>query len=478
MAAESTARFSIARLLPQSVRWRTTLGATLVVAVVLLVAGAAVVGLLRANLIDGAQAQAELAAREVGAQLAAGTAPNKAEATEDDVLLQIGGPRGVLAESEDLTEAAMVLDFAGEPDGASSTDDDDDDDTEYAGTVEPEAAYETLDVPGEDGPFRFAAVTVTMPSGTQYVVYAGASLATQNKAVADAARYMLVALPGILLVVAVVTWLVTRRALRPVAAIRAELASITAGDLSRRVPEPPSRDEIGDLARTTNATLAQLESSVDRQRRFIADASHELRSPIATLRAQLEVGAAHPELLRPDGLLDDVVRLQRLATDLLLLARLDAGEGATAAPVDLTETVRETVARRAAADEFPVRLGVEEELGVNGIRGQLERVLGNLMDNAQRHARSTVAVTLRAEGRGVVLLVEDDGPGIPPERRASVFDRFVRLDDARSRDDGGAGLGLAIVRDVVAAHGGTVRLGESPLGGAAFRVDLPRASRA
>jgi len=464
----------VARFLPQSVRWRTTLGATLVVAVVLVVAGAAVVGLLRANLLNGAQAEAELAAREVGAQLASGTSPNKAEASEDDVLLQILGPHGVLAESEDLTDASMVLGFADAPEGSRPSDDDEDDDTEYAGTVEPDAAYDTLDVPGETGPYRFAAVTVTMPSGAQYVVYAGSSLATQNKAVGDAARYMLVALPGILLVVAAVTWLVTRRALRPVAAIRAELASITAGDLSRRVPEPPSRDEIGDLARTTNATLAQLESSVDRQRRFIADASHELRSPIATLRAQLEVGAAHPELLRPDGLLDDVVRLQRLATDLLLLARLDAGEGVTPGKVDLTETVRESVARRAATDEFPVRISVEEELSVNGIRGQLERVLGNLLDNAQRHAHSTVAVSLSAVGREVVLVVEDDGPGIPADKRASVFDRFVRLDDARSRDDGGAGLGLAIVRDVVAAHGGSVLLGESRLGGAVFRVGLPR----
>ncbi|MEV0645130.1 ATP-binding protein [Phytomonospora sp. NPDC050363] len=454
-------------------RWRTTLAATLVVAVVLVAAGAAVVALLRANLLNGAQAEAELGAREVAAQLAGGTAPNKAETSDDDVLFQIVGSAGVLAESEDLTETGgLVLDFGDAPEAGDPADDDDDE-FEYAGTVEPDTAHETLEVPGESGPYRFAAVTVTMPNGSQYVVYAGASLATQNAAVADAAKYMLLALPVILLVVAVVTWLVTRRALRPVAAIRAELASITAGDLSRRVPEPPSRDEIGDLARTTNATLAQLESSVDRQRRFIADASHELRSPIATLRAQLEVGAAHPELLRPDGLLDDVVRLQRLATDLLLLARLDAGEGVSTSRVDLTETVREDVARRAATDRFPVRLSVEEGLYVNGVRGQLERVLGNLLDNAQRHADSTVAVELRAEGRAVLLGVDDDGPGIAPAQRAGVFDRFVRLDDARSRDDGGAGLGLAIVRDVVVAHGGTVHLGESALGGARFEVRLP-----
>lgn len=139
---------------------------------------------------------------------------------------------------------------------------------------------------------------------------------------------MLAALPVVLLVVAGVTWLVTRRALRPVEDIRREMAAITASeDLSRRVPEPASRDEVARLARTTNETLTALESSVDRQRRFVADASHELRSPIASLRTQLEVGAAHPELLDVEGAVADTVRLQVLAADLLLLARLDAGSG-------------------------------------------------------------------------------------------------------------------------------------------------------
>lgn len=159
-------------------------------------------------------------------------------------------------------------------------------------------------------------------------VYAGAPLSVEQSAVSTALTVMLIGFPLLLGVVAGVTWLVTRRALRPVEGIRAEMAAITASqDLARRVPVPDTHDEVARLARTTNETLAALEASVERQRRFVADASHELRSPIASLRTQLEVGAAHPELLDVDGAVEDTVRLQRLAADLLLLARLDAGSG-------------------------------------------------------------------------------------------------------------------------------------------------------
>jgi signal transduction histidine kinase len=292
---------------------------------------------------------------------------------------------------------------------------------------------------------------------------------------------MLVWLPVLLAVVAAVTWLVTGRALRPVEAIRAEMAEIRASDLSRRVPEPASRDEVAALARTTNETLAALEESVERQRRFVADASHELRSPIASLRTHLEVAAAHPALLEVDDLLADVVRLQHLAADLLLLARLDA-EGAPPdgprgrGPVDLGALVREELGQRARTDRLPVRaeLGAEPA-EVPGNRGQLARVLGNLVDNAQRHARSAVSVGLRRDGAWVVLAVADDGPGVPGAERERIFERFVRLDDARSRDAGGAGLGLAIARDVARRHGGTLSVRDAPGGGALFELRLPAA---
>ncbi|WP_439648818.1 HAMP domain-containing sensor histidine kinase [Kribbella kalugense] len=256
-------------------------------------------------------------------------------------------------------------------------------------------------------------------------------------------------------------WLVARRALKPVEAIRQEMASITAStDLARRVPVPASHDEIGRLARTTNQTLTALQESVGRQRRFVADASHELRNPIASLRTQLEVGAQYPALLDLDGAVNDTVRLQELAADLLLLARLDSGESPPGEPVDLSGLVHEM-----APDA-----SVTGDVWISGSESQLRQVVDNLLDNARRHARSAIQVTLTADNERAVLEVADDGYGVPEGERERIFERFVRLDDARTRDDGGAGLGLAIAREIAERHGGTLTAHD----GALFRLTLPR----
>ncbi|NGO70955.1 sensor histidine kinase, partial [Streptomyces boncukensis] len=365
---------------------------------------------------------------------------------------------------------------------------DDDDDGAPRSRVDGDTAERTLSFPVDDDgevtydeddragrqDFRVAAVRSATGDGTPVTVYAGASLHDQQQAVSSVTRSMLIGLPVLLLVVGSVTWLVTRRALRPVEGIRREMGAITAStDLSRRVPEPDSRDEVARLARTTNATLAALEHSVERQRRFVADASHELRSPIASLRTQLEVAAAHPELLDVDGAVEDTVRLQDLAADLLLLARLDAGERPGDARVPLAPLVREELAQR-VGDPHPVHLAHPLAEGeVLGSRGQLARVLGNLLDNAQRHARSAVGVAVRRAGDQLVLEVGDDGEGVPEAERERIFERFVRLDAARTRDEGGAGLGLAIARDVAERHGGTLAVGTAPEGGALFALRLP-----
>ncbi|MGX1548991.1 sensor histidine kinase [Streptomyces adustus] len=338
-------------------------------------------------------------------------------------------------------------------------------------TVQEGSGHAVVD--GRSSPYRFATVKATDLGGRTVLVHAGASLAARESAVRSAAVAMLAGLPLVLLVVGGVTWLVTRRALAPVEGIRREMAAITASeDLSRRVPEPASHDEVARLARTTNETLTALEAAVDRQRRFVADASHELRSPIASLRTQLEVGSAHPQLLDVPGAVKDTERLQHLAADLLLLARLDAGERPGQGRVDLGELVREELGRR-PADRTPVSLHADEELQVAGSRGQLTRVIGNLLDNAQRHARAEVVVRVTARGDRIVLTVADDGSGVPAAERERIFERFVRLDDARARDDGGAGLGLAIARDVARRHGGTLTATESPSGGALFELSLP-----
>ncbi|MGW1723336.1 sensor histidine kinase [Streptomyces sp. NPDC002306] len=344
-------------------------------------------------------------------------------------------------------------------------------------------------VDGHSAPYRFATIKATDLGGRTVLVHAGASLAARESAVRSTGTAMLAGLPLVLLVVGGVTWLVTRRALAPVEGIRREMAAITASeDLSRRVPEPASHDEVARLAHTTNETLTALEAAVDRQRRFVADASHELRSPIASLRTQLEVGSAHPHLLDVPGAVKDTERLQHLAADLLLLARLDAGQRPAQGRVDLAELVREEVERR-PADRTPVSVdadacegegagagaGAGEGCEVAGSRHQLARVIGNLLDNAQRHARTAVAVRVQRRGDRVVLTVADDGDGIPATERERVFQRFVRLDDARTRDDGGAGLGLAIARDIARRHDGSLTAGEAPSGGALFELRLPYA---
>ncbi|TVL94202.1 HAMP domain-containing sensor histidine kinase [Streptomyces sp. SAJ15] len=481
-----------------SVRARAALGATLVVAVALVAAGLAVLGVLRANLRDQTQLQAHVDARQVAARIATGTAFDRLSLDEEPPVQVVDESGRVRAVSEDLqtidgTGSASVRPTSAPPSPADGNtgrddrddrdrDDDDADDDEAPtgpGEISKNVRFTTgsADVDGESGDYRFAAVRAATPDGVAVTVYAGAPLATERNAVGSVRDAMLIGLPLLLAVVAAVTWLVTRRALRPVEGIRREMAAITAStDLTRRVPEPEARDEVAALARTTNETLAALETAVERQRRFVADASHELRSPIASLRTQLEVGAAHPELLDVDGAVEDVVRLQRLAADLLLLARLDAGERPPpAARVALAQLVREELAQR-VGDRVPVRTGELPGVEVAGSHSQLARVLGNLLDNAQRHARGEVRVELRrvaGERPAVVLSVADDGDGVPPGDRERVFERFVRLDDARARDDGGAGLGLAIARDVARRHGGDLTLRESPTGGALFELRLP-----
>ncbi|MGA4951586.1 sensor histidine kinase [Streptomyces lydicamycinicus] len=462
-----------------SVRARAAAGATVVVALALIAAGTAVLLVLRGNLQNQAGLEAEVAAREVAAQIATETAYDKLDLPDGDEhpVVVTGDDGRVRAVGEDVR--AVDGKRVGAAQGAGSVappaeDEDGEDDDDRAlkpGEVDDDVEYRdgTADVDGTVADYRFAVVEAKDTRGEQATVRAGAALAPEQDAVGSVRDAMLLGLPLLLVVVAGVTWLVTRRALRPVEGIRGEMAAITAStDLSRRVPVPSSKDEIGRLARTTNETLAALESAVERQRRFVADASHELRSPIASLRTQLEVGVAHPELLDVPGAVEDTVRLQRLAADLLLLARLDAGERPGGARVDLAAMVREESSQR-VADRVPVRTGELANAEVAGSRGQLGRVLGNLLDNAQRHAVASVRVAVVREGEWAVLRVEDDGPGVPESERERIFERFVRLDDARARDDGGAGLGLAIARDVAVRHGGSLAVRT----GSVFELRLP-----
>jgi signal transduction histidine kinase len=258
---------------------------------------------------------------------------------------------------------------------------------------------------------------------------------------------------------AVTTWTALGRVLRPVEGIRREVDEITEHDLTRRVPVPRTRDEIARLATTMNRTLDRLHTAVETNRRFAADASHELRSPLAALRAELEIAQAHPQQAHWRQVIDDALsdthRLQELADDLLLLTRIDTTITLDE-HVDLTAVVTEETSRT-----LPPHLTLTIDANptpvhVRGRRARLARLLANLLDNAQRYATHHILVRLTTDTTTAVLEVSNDGPAIPPADRERIFDRFTRLDDTRTRDTGGTGLGLSIARRIATAHHGTI----------------------
>ena len=325
--------------------------------------------------------------------------------------------------------------------------------------------------------YRVVAATGPSPSGP-VTVYVATSVELVSETVATLRRLLLAGVPAVALLLGLVAWPVVGRALRPVEAIRAEVATINDRDLSRREPEPPGNDEVARLARTMDAMLARLDTATHRQRDFVADASHELQSPLTTFRTQLQVALAHPESTDwsalAGGLLADSQEMEALVRDLLFLAREDEGAAEPAAkPVDLDDLVLEEAARVRTASPVDIDTSAESAAPVRGSPEQLRRLVRNLLENAVRHAAGRVELSLISADGAVELTIHDDGPGVPPAEREHVFDRFVRLDTARSRQGSGSGLGLSIVAAVAARHGGSVHVADGTGGGAAFVVRLP-----
>ena len=316
----------------------------------------------------------------------------------------------------------------------------------------------------------------------RYTVVVFTDLTRVDDSVRVLTRAALIGAPLAVLLVGMSTYFVVALTLRSVAALRNGAAKITAARLAgQRLPVPSAQDEIHRLAVTLNEMLDRIEQATARQRTFVGDAAHELRSPLASLRVQLEVaqriGPDHdwPELI--DDVLVDVGRLDRLVEDLLALARLDETGGASARrePIDLGALV-ESIAGGYDRARVPVEVAGPEPVTVLGDRDGLHRVIVNLVDNAVRYARTAVRVDVRAVDHNTACLtVTDDGPGLPPAERERVFDRFYRAEVSRSRDSGGTGLGLPIVRDLVRAHHGSVELRERPDGAAGLQavVQLP-----
>ncbi len=291
----------------------------------------------------------------------------------------------------------------------------------------------------------------------------------------SAIRWVLwVAVPVLIAIVALLTYMTANRALRPVHSITRRTRSITDANLSERVPVPDSGDDISELATTMNEMLDRLDGSQQRQRRFIADASHELRSPVAASKAQLEVALAHPENTdwpaAARRMLGEHEHLSQFIDDLLALSRMDEIGLGTVTEVDVEDLIMgETI----NPEGTKITTEIEGEVKIEGNRLRLRRALRNLIDNATRHAEERVSIEARTDGDTCVIHVDDDGPGVPEEQREVIFDRFTRLDDARGRDEGGTGLGLAIVRRIVELHDGDIRCADSPSGGARFTMRLP-----
>ena len=329
-------------------------------------------------------------------------------------------------------------------------------------------------------PTRWFGRVASAPDGTPRLVVAGAESVAYATLIGRTAVVLSVAAVLAALAMGAAGWVAAWLALRPVARMRVAATELPVGE---RLPLPAARDELRALAEALNDLLGRRDAATERLRRFTGDAAHELRSPVAAIRAQAEVAVAHPDPDLAGVTLEDVAaeaqRLSALLDDLLALARSDAGERLPAEPVDLAEVARHA-AHRAGHGQAAVRVTAPAPAILHAAPSDVARVLDNLMANAVRHAQHTVRVAVLPGNGEVRVLVDDDGDGVPAEHRDRVFDRFHRVQGDRDRGSGGTGLGLALVAETVRRYGGTARVGEAPDGGARFEVHWPvgRPSRA
>ena len=425
----------------RSLRIRLTALVTVVVGLALTLASFALVSSLSDSLVGGVKDTANAAVDRVAGALAAGQDPGELDRKEAKSVLMLQIQDG---DGQVIQTIPPVDRDAGE------------------GVQTPsELVVASLDVTTPDGPRKVVAISRAGPI---------------TQSIDGVVRSLLIATPLLTILVALLTWFAVDRALRPIEAIRRRAEAISHSTLDERLPRPKTGDEVERLTNTLNAMLDRIDQGARRQREFVSDASHELRTPLAAMRADIEISLTHqgdwPAVAT--RLLDDHRRLERLTSDLLLLARSDdAASSPLAERVRLDELV--TGELRAVSKEPAVELAPVE---VTGVVPELVRLVRNLLDNADRHAVTRVAVRLTTEGDTAVLTVDDDGPGVLEDQRERVFDRFFRLDSHRARTSGGTGLGLAIVRRVARGHGGDVVAGTSPLGGARFEVRLSARSQA
>lgn len=438
-----------------SLRVRVTLVATLVVAMALAAAGVALEAALRSSQLDAVDASLDTRAGDVESLLEGNALPSDLDVPRDDIVQVIASDGTIIAASPNVADRPLSID-------RSNT----------------EAFTSVVEQLGSDE-YRLHIETDRRTGST---IIVGTALDQVDAVSDDTRNAFLLAFPFLTAFVGAVVWTVIGRALRPVEAMRAEAADIGGTELHRRVPSPGTDDEIGHLATTMNEMLDRIEASSTAQARFVSDASHELRTPIAVIHHQLEIALRdeNPDVLRAVAadVADENLRMQRLVDDLLLLARQDHPDQqpqVTNPLVDLDDIVLDQAQRNTGTatiiDTSRVSAGQ-----VRCNPDHLVQVVRNLLDNALRHATQTVAITVREQGPAVLLHVDDDGSGIAPADRQRIFDRFARTDEARARHHGGTGLGLAIVADLISRYDGEITVEDSPtLGGARFTVTLPNA---
>lgn len=427
---------------------------TVIVTVALGLAAVTLVFVVRGQLTRGVLQAAEVRAEDIEGLLESGALPaSVATGDEEGAFVQVVDGSGVVvAASENIDGEPPVV--ADPPDGTS-----------------------VQRVPVGEHPFIVTRATVDT-AGRVLTVLSGQSLEPVSEVTTLLAGSLAVGVPVLAVLVLATTWRMTGTALAPVERIRRRVDEVQAADPNQRVPVPDSDDEIARLAATMNAMLDRVETFQTHQRQFVSDASHELRSPIATIRQLTEVAIAHPEK-NDDALLADVheesLRMQYLVDDLLLLARGNAVPSSRReTTVDLDDLALAEIDRLRGTTTLTIDGAGVATARTRGHDDQLRRAVRNIVNNAVNHATRTVALSTLTDTDQSILRVDDDGTGIPEADRERVLERFVRLDTARSRDKGGSGLGLAIVQEVIVNHHGSVTVTDSPLGGARVEIRLPR----
>lgn len=438
-----------------SLRARLTAAATLVIIVLLSAAAAGLVWRVDTALQTSTDAAARRQASDLAAASAGSSTP-KVPATAGEALVQITDASGRVVASSAAIE--------GEPPAFSVP-------VSAPGRA-PDAR--TVAVAAIDDA-QYRVVAMATRGSPSYHIYVALPISEAGQSITALTRTLAVGVPLLAATFAGLTWMFAGRALRPVETLRRQADDISLSDLGRRLEVPSTGDELQRLGVTLNSLLERLDGSLNRQRQFVADAAHELRSPVAAIRSQAEVSDHVNRLPSPSALAMESVRLTHLVDDLLALARIDAEPRHRRDRLDLDDIVLAEVSLLRQRTDVAVDVSGVSAAQVIGDAGQLARAVRNVLDNAARYAASRVVVGLRAGRSEAELVIRDDGPGIAAADRHRVLERFTRLDDARARSTGGVGLGLAIVDQVVAVHGGVLRV-EDGGPGARIVIRLPLAT--